>query len=905
MSLPTKPREFFLTGVTGFLGKVVLAELLRRRDELSIETVHVLIRPKQGDSPETRFRRTVLASDCFSELPAGWHERVRLIPGDLDDEGFGIDPATRADLDRRVTHIVNCAASIRFDLSLAEAGQANVASSLNVLEFARSCTSLESLVAVSTAYVTPMTGDGVEIHERLAPLPRSAEAIYHDILDEKVEQLDLLQETNQPNTYTLTKCLAEHLLWERRGDVPLTLVRPSIISACWRHPFPGWIDSHAAFAGFVALVGAGQLRAVVAQPSARPDIVPCDEVATRIIDSSLSQRTGPDSATIIHATAGLSNSARIETIREVITNFFARHWVARRPKVTYLGPRGLRFRLRDWFHHRLRASFARLWYGITGQLQLRRRVRSLMERLDYLNQAFPYFTQRTFDFRSSAPLDHASFDATDYLMTVCRGINRHLMRRDEREASFAGRLHLGVRSDLRWVLEQPSGNWAVRAAAYVVVKALRRCSDRFTLDVPSFEAARASVGTDRRLVIIPSHRSYMDFVLCSYLFFARPDLGIPIPRIAATDDFARIPILGRFFTLLGAFYLTRGLGEEDKELTRRVHALTKRGETLQFFIEGSRSRARQFLPPRRGLLRCLQATGDSYAILPVAFTYDRVPEENAFVEELQGAPKPKMRLLPLLGWTLRLLRGAVDVGRVHLTCGDPLFLDPSTDVHALSRQVIARLRQETAATTQHLRAFLEQNPIDGVDVRWLRDAILRRGGRVLDSDLGLRAGAESPSALVERCLRYDWMHVFYPDLRAALPDHPALEHHVRRNGNVRPGALQISSELADPRLKELLRALFEPVCREYVTAAESLGSPGGAQAIPSAREIVQRVPEAHLPTLEEAFGDLAERQILVSDPGSERFAWGPRAHHLTDYKKACAWPGLPGDGPSETAAELG
>ena len=70
MSLPTKPRVFFLTGVTGFLGKVVLAELLRRRDELSIETVHVLIRPKQGDSPETRFQRTVLASDCFSELPA-------------------------------------------------------------------------------------------------------------------------------------------------------------------------------------------------------------------------------------------------------------------------------------------------------------------------------------------------------------------------------------------------------------------------------------------------------------------------------------------------------------------------------------------------------------------------------------------------------------------------------------------------------------------------------------------------------------------------------------------------------------------------------------------------------------------------------------------------------------------
>ncbi len=900
MSLPAE-REYFLTGVTGFVGKVVLAELLRRREDLGVRTVHVLIRPTNETSAEKRFRRRVLASDCFSELPAGWHEHVRVVSGELAHEGCGIEPETRQDLEHRLTHVIHCAASIDFVLSIEKAAKANIAASLNVLELARACRRLESMVAVSTAYVTPTSREAEAVHERLARLPRPAESIYQDILDGKTGQDELLDETDHPNTYTLTKCLAEHLLWERHGGVPLVIVRPSIISACWRYPFRGWIDSHAAFAALVTLIGTGQLRALVARPAARVDIVPCDEVAARIIGGGLSPpRDG--APTIIHATAGLANSARVDIANQVILDFFERHWVARRPKVTYLGPQGVRFHLRDWFHHRLRGSTARLWYGLTGQLALRSRVRSLMARLEYVNRVFPYFTQRTFDFRSSAPLDHSSFDSLDYLRTICEGVNRHLMRRDETETSFAGRHHRGVRSDLRWVIGQPKGSWAARAAAYLIVKGLRRCSDRFTLDLPSFEAARAAVGEDRSLVIIPSHRSYMDFVLCSFLFFARPDLEIPIPCIAAADDFARIPVLGRLLTRLGAFYLPRGKGEEDKEVTRQVHALTERGDTLQLFIEGSRSRSRQFLPPRRGLLRCLQETGERFAILPVAFTYDRVPEEAAFVAELEGAPKPKMRLLPLLGWTLRLFRGEIDIGRVHVSCGEPLPLDPSTDVHALAQQVIARLQQNTSTTTHHLRSFLRHHPIRGVDVRWLRDAIARRGGLVLDSEL---YGEESVSQLIERCMRYDWVHLFYPELCELFPNHPALRYHVRRNGHFLPAEIDALAELADPRLRRLLHDLFESVCRDYMSVAESLGSPPTPPVIPSARELVRRVPEAHLPTLEEAFEDLIERQIVVRDPESEGFAWGPRAADLADYRKACARPGLPGELRHGSIAELG
>ena len=403
----------------------------------------------------------------------------------------------------------------------------------------------------------------------------------------------------------------------------------------------------------------------------------------------------------------------------------------------------------------------------------------------------------------------------------------------------------------------------------------------------AFEAARAEAG-DRPLVIIPSHRSYMDFVLCSFLFFARPDLEISIPSIAATDDFARIPLLGRLLTKLGAFYLTRGRGTEDKELTRKVRALASRGETLQFFIEGSRSRSRQFLPPRRGLLRCLQDTGDAYAILPVAFTYDHVPEEGAFVEELEGAPKPQMRLLPLLGWVLRLAARGIDLGRIHMSCAKPVLIDKASDVHAVSRQVIVALRSETATTTHQLRCFLAHNPIDGVDLPWLQNSVLARGSRVLTSDL---KNEEQVSPLIERCMRHDWMHVFYPDLVAAFPEHPVVRYHVRRNGPLPEQTSDAHVEAGDPRLRRLLLELLEPLCRDYLTVVESLGSPPDAPAVPSARELVRQSPGAHLPSLEEAFEDLVERQIVQRD-GGVGYVWGPRAFDLADYSKACAWPGL-------------
>lgn len=743
----TGRRTFLLTGVTGFLGKVVLEEILRRRDELRVEKVHVVIRRTGSRTAAERFAHEVVASPCFAKLPADWTRFVEVVEADLEHPGLGLN-GHGSTLEGRVTHIVHAAASVSFDLPIAEAAQANIVAALHVLEFAKRCPRLERMVDVSTAYVTQHRSSATHVREVLAPLPRPAAELFDAIQRHRTSERRLLQESGHPNTYTLTKSIAEHLLMERRGKVPLTIVRPSVISASLRHPFPGWIDSTAAFGGFVLMIGLGHLRAVVGHAESRLDIVPVDEVAHRILTACLATSAGPTE--IRHATAGSRLSPTLVECWDTIAEYFGVNRVQRRPTRAYLGPRRLSFLMADALHHRLPTT----WASLRGR-DLRRKARSLRARLTMLNRAFPYFTSNSFEFQSSEPLG-SGFEPKAYVRLVCQGMHVHILRQDPTQWILAGAKQGWHGGDWSWSFRQPHGNLWVRWASLVVTRVLRRTHDRITVDLESFERARNAVPEGSALVVVATHRSYLDFVLVSLLAFARPDLRIPIPHVAATMEFGRIPVLGRILRSLHAFYLQRGTGKEDPELTRRIHRFVDEGKTLEFFIEGTRSRTREFLEPKRGLLRALQATGRPVTLLPVALSYDRVPEEATFAKEMVGAPKPKMRLSSLFGWLYRVNRRKVHLGRAHIACGAPVQMTAESDVVDVSREVMQQLRQATATTTFHIDAYLRHFPQPGLDATGLQRRIESRGGLVLESDLG---GADAVDPLVAATFRHHFAHL--------------------------------------------------------------------------------------------------------------------------------------------------
>src|SRR4051812_45374006 len=101
----SQPSTIFLTGTTGFLGKVVLEELIRCREDYHLRKIVVLLRPSNTLCAQDRFYSEVASSPCFSMLHPQWQEKVEVIQGDLTQSNCGLNPETLQRICLEVTHI--------------------------------------------------------------------------------------------------------------------------------------------------------------------------------------------------------------------------------------------------------------------------------------------------------------------------------------------------------------------------------------------------------------------------------------------------------------------------------------------------------------------------------------------------------------------------------------------------------------------------------------------------------------------------------------------------------------------------------------------------------------------------------------------------------------------------------
>jgi len=423
----------FMTGVTGFLGKVLLEELLRQRSKYSLQKIFVLVRGRDGEDAVQRFA-AVAQSECFSRLPQGWRDSVTVVDGDLTKEECGISPAAQKAVTDSTTHIFNCAANVKFDSAVADAVDANITSSLRIVQLAKTCPRLRRLVHTSTAYVA--ADQDVPLEEVLPRLPRSATEVYQELLSHRNPASSIhpiLDECGYPNIYTLTKALAEHLVVEKAGSkVPLSIVRPSIISSSWKYPFPGWIDSGTGLAAFVMAIGSGAMRVVIGRADTMLDIIPVDEVARHLIEEAFPPSTTADysiSPRILFSTATLSHAARLDSTTKGIVDHFCQSktpFTIRQPKVRYSGPRNAAYRCHELMSHDAPLLAASAAFKLQGKRKQAEKLLRLMRTLKFVNTVFEPYTLATFDFRSSLQLS-PGFDTDNYLTTINDGVEKHLM----------------------------------------------------------------------------------------------------------------------------------------------------------------------------------------------------------------------------------------------------------------------------------------------------------------------------------------------------------------------------------------------------------------------------------------------------------------------------------------------
>ncbi|XP_023175909.2 dihydroxyacetone phosphate acyltransferase [Drosophila hydei] len=174
----------------------------------------------------------------------------------------------------------------------------------------------------------------------------------------------------------------------------------------------------------------------------------------------------------------------------------------------------------------------------------------------------------------------------------------------------------------------------------------KRICDGFYVNSASMANVRKDMG-QCPVLYLPSHRSYMDFILMSYICYY---YDIEIPGIAAGMDFHSMFGMGTMLRKTGAFFMRRSFSNDELywDIFREyMYALVANYHIgVEFFIEGTRSRNFKALVPKVGLLSMALLpyfTGEvpDVMIVPVSVAYERVLEEQLFVYELLGVPKPK------------------------------------------------------------------------------------------------------------------------------------------------------------------------------------------------------------------------------------------------------------------------
>jgi glycerol-3-phosphate O-acyltransferase len=192
-----------------------------------------------------------------------------------------------------------------------------------------------------------------------------------------------------------------------------------------------------------------------------------------------------------------------------------------------------------------------------------------------------------------------------------------------------------------------------------------------------------SVAEGSEIIYVPCHRSHMDYLLMSYVVYHK---GFAVPHIAAGINL-NMPVIGSFLRRGGAFFLRRSFSGNalySAVFMKYLGLMMARGHSIEYFIEGGRSRTGRLLKPKTGMLSMtvrsyLREPTRPLVFVPVYFGYERLVEGGTYIGELSGRPKEKESVLNLLQ-TIPALRSRF--GKVYVSFGEPLPLDPLIQRHA-------------------------------------------------------------------------------------------------------------------------------------------------------------------------------------------------------------------------------
>ncbi|KAK6138178.1 hypothetical protein DH2020_028062 [Rehmannia glutinosa] len=361
-------RSILVTGATGFLAKIFIEKILRVQP--NVKKLYVLLRASDTKSAMLRFNNEVMSKALFrvlkekhgANLNSFVSEKVRVIPGDITFENLGVkDAGLLEEMWKQVDVVVNLAANTNFDERYDVLLGINTLGAKHVLDFSKKCDKLKVLVHVSTAYVsgekeglileTPYkmgetlngtSGLDVESEKKLIDeilKQLKAENCSEDIIKSTMKDLGIqrARKFGWPNTYVFTKAMGEMLLGQLKENIPLVIIRPTIVTSTYKEPFPGWAEGVRTIDSLAVGYGKGKITCFLGNPKTIIDAIPADMVVNAMIVSMVAHANQPQE-TIYHIGSSVSNPLEFASIQDYGQRYFSKHpWINKEGRPVIVG----------------------------------------------------------------------------------------------------------------------------------------------------------------------------------------------------------------------------------------------------------------------------------------------------------------------------------------------------------------------------------------------------------------------------------------------------------------------------------------------------------------------------------------------------------------------------------------
>lgn len=280
-------KTIFITGATGFVGGAIVENLLNRN---AGENLLLLVRAENREMGLKRLLENLEKFDIPQSTLSGLTVD-NIVTGDLaTPENFIQNPVLDS-----VTHVINCAAIASFGKNPL-IWKVNVTGTLEFVKRMNRVAGLKQFIQVGTA---------------MSCVPSQGEVV--------TEQNISAEEKEHIVAYTYSKATIEQLIQKECPDLPLLIVRPSIIVG---HSKLGCQPSSSIYWVFEMVLKLGKFLCALED---RVDIIPvdfCAEAIVLLLDKEISNNE------IFHISAGEKYSVSFREIDAAISKAHARPAIA-------------------------------------------------------------------------------------------------------------------------------------------------------------------------------------------------------------------------------------------------------------------------------------------------------------------------------------------------------------------------------------------------------------------------------------------------------------------------------------------------------------------------------------------------------------------------------------------------